>query len=186
MKRRYLICSLLPFCAQAADGLLGRWRSMTTTRGGIGAVYEFMKGGVVRYSSAAIVEMPFEQDGNQLKMSSQNVGMGWHADGRLQLNFGRNVVEDYVRVGGIADSAEPLLGEWKGRRVMGEREVPVLLQFRATKVMLMVLQLKTYTGRYSGGRMTVSGLPARRVQVRSEGLVEIQVEGGDNHEFTRF
>jgi hypothetical protein len=145
-----------------------------------------MKGGVVRYSTAAIVEMPFDREGDQLKLSGQNVGMGWHADGRLQLNFGRNVIEDYVRVGGIIDPAEPLLGEWKGKRVMGEIEVPAMLQFRATKVMLMVLRLKTYTGRYSGETMTVSGMRSRRVRVGTEGRITIQVEGGDNHEFIRF
>jgi hypothetical protein len=70
---------------------------------------------------------------------------------------------------------------------MGEYEVPVMLQFRNPKRMLMVIELKTYLGRHAAGRMTLAGLRGRRVyEDAAAGQIVIQVDGGDKHPFIQF
>jgi hypothetical protein len=174
----------------AAPALAGRWRSVTTTRGGIGAVYDFRATGVAAYSSAAIVDMDYQASPGQISMGGQAVGMGWHPDGRLQFNYGGNNVEDYTRQGKVVDPATPLLGEWKGTRLMAGRPVPVLLQFHPANRALLVMYLKTQTGRYQSSGdawvITLPSLPARSVTPAAEGQITITANGGDPHQFARF
>ncbi|MEO8053267.1 MAG: hypothetical protein ABI833_22940, partial [Acidobacteriota bacterium] len=44
-----------PAAAASAAGLIGRWRSVETSKGGIGAVYLFHADGTVDFSPGAIV-----------------------------------------------------------------------------------------------------------------------------------
>ncbi len=188
MKRRELMLLTLPAILDGAEPIVGRWRSVTTTKGGIGAVYDFRANGSVAYSSAALVDLEYGLEGQVLTIGGQRVGIGWHADGRLQLNFGQDVIEDFSRKGEIVDAAQPLLGEWAGRRVMAGRKIPVSMQFRAGNRALMVLFLKTVLGRYQGGAgpwtLTLPSLPPRRVVAGTGGLT-IAAAGGDVHEFVR-
>lgn len=39
---------------------------MTTSQGGIGAMYEFGADGTIRFSPGAIMDMPYRLEGNQL------------------------------------------------------------------------------------------------------------------------
>jgi hypothetical protein len=189
MHRRNFIALTLPACLPAAASLNGRWRSVTTSRGGIGAVY-FQPNGAARYSSAAIVAIGYQPDGNQIILGGQPVGVGWHPDGRLQFNFGGNQVEDYVRQGKLVDPERPLLGEWKGLRTMQGRQLPVTLQFHANGQALMVIFLKTLAGRYTtapGGEWTLAlpSLPPRTI-TEASGQLTITAAGGDPHQFARF
>jgi hypothetical protein len=190
MVRRKLLALALPAILPGATPLLGRWRSATTTRGGIGAVYDFKPTGIATYSSVAIVDSEYRQDGGQLWLSGQTIGVGWHPDGRLQFNHGGNQVEDFIRQGKVVDTGHPLRGEWKGTRMMAGRPLPVTLQFHANGQALSVIYLKTQPGRYqpaAEGRwtLTIPPLPARTV---SEGVDELTITavGGDPHRFLRF
>ncbi|MCX6613347.1 MAG: hypothetical protein NTW74_21170 [Acidobacteria bacterium] len=189
MKRRQFLVLPIPALLAGASPIVGRWRSVTTTKGGIGAVYDFRANGSVAYSSTALVESEFSVDGQVLTLGGQRVGIGWHPDGRLQFNFGQNVVEDYSRKGEVVDAANPLLGEWAGSRDMAGRKIPVSMQFRAGNRALMVLFLKTVVGRYQGGAgpwtMTLPSLPARQAVAGADGTLTITASGGDPHPFSR-
>jgi hypothetical protein len=161
-----------------------------TTKGGIGAVYDFRPDGSASYSSAALVEMDYRLAGNLLTLGDQRAGIGWHPDGRLQLNYGGDQLEDFVRQG-KAEAPESLLGEWHGSRVMAGRKLPVTLQFRKDGRALLVIELSTQMGRYNvsegGWVLTLPTLPRRKVsQDIGVEKIGIQVEGGDRHEFERF
>lgn len=188
MTRRSLLLAAAPALLPGATALTGRWRSVTTTKGGIGAVYDFQAGGRATYSSCALVEMPYQLEGDQLNIGGQPVGVGWHPDGRLQLNFGQNHLEDYTRRG-EASSANRLQGEWKGSRVMNGQRVPVTLQFRPGGQALLVMQLREYQGTYrataDGWTLALASLPARRISAADDQLI-IQVVNGDPHPFRRF
>jgi hypothetical protein len=191
MRRRQLVFLAFSPLLRAEASVVGRWRSMTTTRGGIGAVYEFLPNGRVTYSSATLVDTDFRQDGNQLTLAGQQIGFGWHPDGRLQLNFGNGLLEDYTRRGKTIDQGNPLLGEFRGRRLMGELTVPVTLQFRESNRATVVVFLKTVIGRYQGVEgawaMTIPSMPARRVSHdQASGYLTITAVGGDPHSFTPF
>ncbi len=189
MKRRQFLALPIPMLLVGASPIVGRWRSVTTTKGGIGAVYDFKANGSVAYSSAALVESEFSLDGQVLTLGGQRVGIGWHPDGRLQLNFGQDVVEDYSRKGAVVDAANPLLGEWEGSRNMAGRKIPVSMKFAAGNRALMVLFLKTVVGRYQGGAgpwtLTLPSLPPRQVVASAGGTLTITASGGDPHEFSR-
>ena len=49
-----------------AASLIGRWRSTETSKGGIGAVYQFRADGTFDFSPGAIVDMPYRMEGDQL------------------------------------------------------------------------------------------------------------------------
>lgn len=191
MTRRNLLLIALP--AIGADGLpfAGRWRSVTTTQGGIGAVYEFAGNGAASYSSCAIGELGYRQEGSQLSIDGKAVGMGWHPDGRLQLNYGQNMLEDFTRFGDVVDSANPLLGEWRGSRVMAGKRLPTIYQFQKDGRIQFVVKIRSYQGRCvssgAGWRLALPSLPVRSIrhEAASDQLV-IQVAGGDAHPFRRF
>ena len=51
---------------QPQPSLIGRWRSVETSKGGIGAVYHFHADGTVDFSPGAIVDMPYRVEGDQV------------------------------------------------------------------------------------------------------------------------
>jgi len=189
MNRRRLLLLAAPALLRGEAPIVGRWRSVTTTKGGIGAVYDFRANGSVAYSSAAIVESEYGLDGQVLTLGGQRVGIGWHPDGRLQFNFGQDVIEDFSRKGEVVDAANPLLGEWAGSRLMAGKKIPVSMKFEAGNRALMVLFLKTELGRYQGGAgtwtITLPSLPALQIRSGAGGTLTITAKGGDPHEFAR-
>lgn len=189
MKRRLILASFLSSALPGQDTLHGRWRSVTTTKGGIGAVYVFKPGGVVRYSSAVLLEMPFRREGQILSLGDQVVGTGWHPDGRLQLNYGNGILEDYTRVGKPSNQAEPLVGEWLGTRELSGRMLSSHYLFSQDGKATVYLDLRTLTGRYQplpkrGWRMTLPSLPPRTILATGDEIT-IQLDGGDVHTFRR-
>src|ERR1700704_881073 len=61
-----LFVTLVLANAQPPASLTGRWRSVETSQGGIGAVYQFHPDGTVDFSPGAIVDMPYRVEGDQL------------------------------------------------------------------------------------------------------------------------
>jgi hypothetical protein len=61
-----LFFALVLVNAQPPVNLAGRWRSVETSKGGIGAVYQFHADGTIDFSPGAIVDMPYRVEGDQL------------------------------------------------------------------------------------------------------------------------
>lgn len=184
MTRRALL--LTPALALGAPLPAGRWRSVTTTRGGIGAVYEFSANGRGLYASAALVKERYTFADNQLSIGASRFGVGWHPDGRMQFNDGAGHLEDFTPAPGNAPNS--LIGEWSTTRVMAGQSIPVLYQFSPSGVAQLILRLRTCPARLlpagSAWRITVTGLPTRTLNILTPGeLITITVPGGDAHQF---
>lgn len=194
MRRRTVLALGIPALLSGAPSILGRWRSVTTTKGGIGAVYDFRSNGAAHYSSVALVDMDYRLNATVLTLGGQSIGIGWHQDGRLQFNFGNDVVEDFTRQGQPPSAQEPLLGEWSGTRMMQNHAIPVTMQFHSGGRSLMVLFLKTHAGRYKptpsqqdAWTATIPSLPSRGIRLLpASNQLEITVQGGDPHLFARY
>src|SRR3974377_1991113 len=50
----------------ASSSVVGRWRSLATSHGGIGAIFEFHPDGVVDYSPGAVVESDYRIEGDEV------------------------------------------------------------------------------------------------------------------------
>ncbi len=188
--------------AAEPSSIAGRWRSQTTTRGGIGAIYEFQSNGSATYSSVVLVETEYQQlpDGAHLVLDSssngpepqQAIGMGWLPGGRLQLNYGKDDLENYTRQGDVLDPANPLIGEWKGNRTgpHGQR-MPVTYRFLPGKAGLVILYLRTHSGRYShmpagDWTMTIPTLATRTMKLDpATGSLAIREGAGNPYQFSR-
>src|SRR5229473_5716400 len=76
--RSTVLLPLVLLCASADDTssgqIVGRWRSLETSKGGIGAMYGFHANGVVDFSPGAVVEMPWRIENDQLVLPSATVG----------------------------------------------------------------------------------------------------------------
>jgi hypothetical protein len=191
-RRTFLTSLLLPALSRGSvpPTVAGRWRSVTTTKGGIGAVYDFRPNGTGSYSSAALVDLPYQLTGDQLTLGPDAIGIGWHKDGRLQFNYGKGRLEDFARLGKTVDPAKPLLGDWSRSQIMAGRSVPVILQFREGGSALYAVLIKTQAGRLAGSgpwTMTLANLPEREIaHDAGSGQLTITVKQGDPHRFERF
>ena len=83
--------------------IVGRWRSLETSKGGIGAVYDFRSDGSVDFSYGAIVEMQWRVENNQLILPPGTVGgdeqkytLQWFSDNKLGLKTGAGVTDSHV------------------------------------------------------------------------------------------
>jgi len=153
--------------------LIGRWRSVETSKGGIGAVYQFHAGGTADFSPGAIVEMPYRVEGDQVIFPPATTNgpeikstLTWSGDRVMRLATQGHVAE-YRRQGAMADARDPLLGEWLGSREMdGQRMAEQMFFYPAGKALLVIL-FTTQRGRYSvtngtlvaefGGRVGLDG-----------------------------
>jgi hypothetical protein len=137
------------FAQESAD-LVGRWRSVETSKGGIGAMYDFFQDGTVRFSPGAIVPMQYRLEGNRLTtypVDGPSFQVSWTDDAHMRLAAGGGA-EDYVRLGSTPDSANKLLGEWTGKRNMEGHVVAVHWIFRADSTALFMIRFTTTQGRY--------------------------------------
>lgn len=188
MTRRMLLLSFSPALATGSEVPAGRWRSVTTTRGGIGAVYEFGPSGRGSYSSAALVTEPYTFAAGVLTMGQSRYGVGWHADGRMQWNDGQGTLLDFSPVG--KPEAKSILGEWKTwtkQEVMG-RVLPAIYIFQADGQSHFIIKIRTAPARVVAAgrdfRVEVQGFPTRKLRVIETGKrITITVPGGDDHEF---
>src|SRR5665213_418354 len=99
MKKALLVfCAVLPLAmaqqptADSAASLLGRWRSVETSKGGIGAVYHVHPDGTVEFSPGAIVDMPYRVEGDQVIFppgttngSETKFTLSWSSDRMMRL-----------------------------------------------------------------------------------------------------
>ena len=103
--------------------IVGRWRSLETSKGGIGVMYEFHSDGAVDFSPGAIVEMQWRIENNQLVLPSATVGgdeqkctLQWPSDSKWSKTEGG--VTELTRVGDRSHADKPIVGEWIEHREM--------------------------------------------------------------------
>jgi hypothetical protein len=148
----------------AADGIVGRWRSLETSKGGIGAMYEFRADGAVGFSPGAVVEMPYRLEGDQLILPpattagpEQRSTIVFQGDAQLRMVTG-GAAEDFRRQGTPPDPQNQLLGEWLGSRDLGGQRVAVHMFFYPAGRLLLLIPFETQWGGFTvtGGRLVAT------------------------------
>ncbi len=141
--------------ADSAAAVLGRWRSVETSKGGIGAVYYFQADGTLEFSPGAVVDMPYRVEGDQVifppattKGPEVNFTLSWSGDRVMRLSA-PGQVDEYQRQGAAPDPRDPLLGEWLGSREIDGRKMPEEMFFYPGGKSLLLILFTTQRGRYS-------------------------------------
>jgi hypothetical protein len=167
MNRIIFAISLLLACANFDSGscasaqqpsstsIVGRWRSLETSKGGLGSIIEFRSDGTVDFGIGAIVEMPWRIENNQLILPSETNGgaerktnLKWLGDNKLSLVSEAAVIE-LARVGDPANAGNPILGEWiENRKIEGRNFEAHYLFYPGGKLLFLmpfVTQHASYT-----------------------------------------
>jgi hypothetical protein len=160
---------------QPPPGLLGRWRSIETSKGGIGAMLRFRPNGVVDFSPGAIVEMPYRIEGTEIILPpattngpEQRQKIEFIGTDRLRLAEAR-----FTRSGAAPDAKNPILGEWVGRREMDGQQIDAYFFFYPAGKSLLLLPFLTVTGHY-----TIQGSTMRlEVPKHKDAEGKFQIEG---------
>lgn len=158
-----LLCvSLSLLAAGSEEALLGRWRTVNTTKGGIGATYEFKPGGVVLVRPGAVVPGTWRIEGNEIVLPSLTEGgpelrqtLDFSQPGRLILRQGPNAAMDLSRVGKAPAGKPTVVGEWAGMRAMEGGQLEMRIFFYANGKSLFLLPFMTHQAKYgiTDGRM---------------------------------
>lgn len=161
-----------PPAANPTANLVGRWRSVETSKGGLGAIYQFNADGTLEFSPGAIVDMTYRVEGDQLILPPATTTgpetkstLAWPTNNVLRMSM-QGQSEDYQRQG-TADPRDRLLGEWLTWREMSGRRMPTQMIFYPAGKSLLVIRFTTDKGRYSvtngrlvgeiGGRIGLDG-----------------------------
>jgi hypothetical protein len=165
-----LIVALADFfvAAEVPSKLVGRWRSLETSQGGIGALLEFHADGSVDFSPSAVVEASYRMEGNQLILPSdtkagpeQKMTIEFVGDDKLHFRpAGNNAAEpksvELVRRGARTDPSNRLIGEWNGTRDIGGHQVEMRWLFYPAGKSLLLIPFYT-----DHGHFTVEGAKIR-------------------------
>jgi hypothetical protein len=191
--RRIAFLWLFASCALAQDAgqLVGRWRSVETSKGGLGAMYDFGADGSVHFSPGAIVPAQYHVEGDRLTLSPEDgiaYQISWDGDDRLRMTIHGAGSEDYTRLGARQNrqtdrSQDKLLGEWTGTRDMGGNKVLVHWIFGPDLNGLMMIRFETEVGTFTvqGGRLvaTFHGKPGLDGTISiADGVLSINRGGG--------
>jgi hypothetical protein len=149
--------------AADAHALVGRWLSVETSKGGIGAMYEFRADGTFQFSPGAIVEMPYRLEGDQLILPSattdgpeQKSTLEWSGKSRFRMSLNGQAGPVYQRQGTQIDSANPLVGEWLGSSEMDGRKLESRFIFDASGTSRLLIKFSNEHGTWSAneGKLT--------------------------------
>jgi len=143
------------FAQSPPPGLVGRWRTATPPTSGLGAIYEFQTGGVVKISPAAIAPGTYRIKGNEIILPPLQVGGTENAQtldlskpGRLRLLQGSTVSMDLTRVGQAPSGPPTVVGEWTGMQKSGGRMLQMKIFFYQNKASLFLLPVDTHQASY--------------------------------------
>jgi len=182
--------------ATPTAALIGRWRSVETSKGGIGAVYQFHTDGTIDFSPGAIVDMPYRVEGDQLILPPATTTgpemkstLTWPSNNVLRMSM-QGQSEEYQRQS-AADPRDRLLGEWLTWREMDGQKMPEQMFFYSGGKSLLVIRFTTQKGRYSvtngrlvaefGGRVGLDG-----TFDFSNGVLSIHRSGGRVTKLARY
>ncbi|HEY6391305.1 MAG TPA: hypothetical protein VIX89_08510 [Bryobacteraceae bacterium] len=155
---KLLLLTILPLLSadDASTKLLGRWRSLETSKGGIGAMFEFRKDGVVDYSPGAVVEMKYRIEGDQLVLPPATINgpelketMEWPGKDKLRLKASGGPWVELTRAGPAPDVKNPILGEWTSSREMAGKTMEVRYLFYSAGKGLLLIPFLKQSGSYS-------------------------------------
>jgi hypothetical protein len=198
-----LVCVSFDFgpCVSAqqasAARIVGRWRSLETSKGGIGAILEFRSDGTVDFSPGAVVEMPWRIESNQLILPPETDGgaerkanLKWLGDSKVSLVSEAAVIE-LERVGDRANAGNPILGEWIERREMAGSKLEAHWLFYLGGKLLFLMPFVTQHGSYtisgSALRLKVQGLPPQfSFKLTNDRLTLSESEGNGPHRYARY
>jgi hypothetical protein len=158
---------LLGFIAVAAGQTapIGRWRSMETSAGGIGAMCEFRDDGTFRFSPGAVVEMKYRIEGDKLIFPPGTNGGPEQRQSMHWVNADRLILESLTlsRQGTTPDAKNPILGEWTAPREVSGAKMEVRYFFGSEGKTLLLApfawQNGVYTVKDSTIRMEFPGAP---------------------------
>jgi hypothetical protein len=199
-----LFVFLVAQCLSAApppQNLLGRWRSIETSKGGIGSMLTFHSNGVVDFSPGAVVEMTYRIEGSQLILPpATNTG----PELRQQMEFGGanqlrliTKVDGHVatlnltRKGAVADAANPILGEWVGNQEMEGQRMEAHYFFYPAGRALFLLPFLTKPGHFTirgtNMHLELPNHPPAEGEFRVEGdVLSTPSPSGSGYRFTRY
>lgn len=143
------LTSALP--AQEAQSIVGRWRSVETSRGGIGAMYEFRADYTFSFSPGAIVDMPYRLEAGQIIFPPATT-TGPEQKSKLEWNGHDTFRMDGIawrRQGAAPDANHPLTGEWTGTQEMEGRKMERRFIFDGAGHCLMLVVFLTQNGIYT-------------------------------------
>ena len=135
--------------------IVGRWRSLETSKGGIGTILEFRSDGTLDFSPGAVVPMPWRIENAQLILPSattngpeQKYTLKWLGRNTLRWESPQGSTE-LARVGDPPDPANPILGEWIENREMNGRPMVARYLFYPRGELLLLIPFATQRGSYA-------------------------------------
>jgi hypothetical protein len=179
-----------------ALNLIGRWRSVETSKGGIGAIYQFNADGTLEFSPGAIVDMAYRVEGDQLILPPGTTTgpetkstLAWPTDNVLRIST-QGQREEYQRQG-AADPSDRLLGEWLTSREMDGHKMPAEMFFYPGGKSLLVIRFTTDKGRYSVANGRLVGEFGGRIGLDgpfdfADGILSIHRSGGRITKLARY
>lgn len=130
--------------------LQGRWRSVQTSKGGIGALLFFRADGSMDQSIGAIVNMAYRVEGEDILFPpattsgpEQRTRLAFTGPDELKIGS-----DQLTRDGSAPDPKIPVLGEWRGKRDMGGRTLEVHYLFYPDHKCLLLIPFVTTTWNY--------------------------------------
>ena len=159
----------------SSASIVGRWRPLETSKGGLGAVYEFRSDGTVDFSYGAVVEMPWRIENNQLVLPPATVGgdeqkstLQWLNDNKLRLKTEAGFTE-LTRIGERSSADNPLVGEWIEHHEVSGHRLESRLLFYPNGKLLLLMPFKIQRGSYTiSGSVIHLQLPGIRPENRFE------------------
>jgi hypothetical protein len=142
--------------ADPANPFVGRWRTLETSKGGIGAIYEFRVDGNATFSPGATVEVPYRVEGDQLitpptttkSTVEQRSKIAWRGEDYLRL-IDEDGTERTFQRSGFRDPSNKLLGEWVGTQDMNGVRMESRWMFSPNGKSLFLLPFLRQPGRYT-------------------------------------
>jgi hypothetical protein len=186
----------LSYSEQRNRNLLGKWRSVTTSRGGIGALLNFRADGSFDYIPAAILSARYRIEGKQLISTPDNgdaedtLTIESVASQNLRLDRAGAGAVDLKRVGPVEDPNNLILGSWVTVRTMQGLPQRAYYYFRNDGTETFTVPFRTDRCTYSitGDRirMAVAGQRATEGQIQWEGDVLVLPWRRGEAKFKRF
>jgi hypothetical protein len=176
VRKLLLLIAMACTTVSAADRtVIGRWRSLETSKGGIGGMFVFREDGTLEFSPGAVVEAKYRVEGNRLIMPGGTV------NGPEQVYVVESSTKDELRLsqegsqpkeaktpgapasapsmrmtreGEVVDPKNLILGTWQspGSDKVSGRSAPIVKstwQFRADGLFLLTMPFRIEKGRYS-------------------------------------
>lgn len=179
--------------SSSSAGIVGRWRSLETSKGGIGAMYEFHADGTADFSPGAVVEMTWRIEKDQLIFPPASAGepeekrtLKWLANNRVSLvTAGHPGGAELTRVSNRAAANNPILGEWIENREMAGRTLQAHWFFYPGGKGLLLIPFVTQHGPYAiTGSVLHIEMPNTtsvdcKFELKDDALTLFKPEGGE-------